>query len=245
MTNLIKFLPGDLVYNKYSEEYGIIIKVGNHENSTVITESSFDISNFSGLKKLCEWEMYLRGRIFNPNVNYLCCENNCIVKSVIGECLDCKYKENPYSDKVYFIGDTVFMKKFRTTGIVTGVALRIETSEFSLYNSIITCRPYYNLRGDDVFSIYDQFLNNGAENFTDKIDIVKIWNDLKTRNRPSLEYILDDNSYSWNEKELNIRKRNCKYVFIPPEAKNICDICVCGGTEECLGCKTEKLISKL
>ena len=253
LTNRIKFLPGDLLWNDTDHTYSMVIstqsKTGDDISYLLADNTHFylgDNDQFSNLRRIETGLGLVRaGRLLNPNYNYICSHSMCKPKMLMGGCWGCNKFDNPRSDKIYFPGDEVYVLKLKQTRIIVQVNLSIRVTDFLPIFNFVSLDKYCPV-SNTIFTRYNQYLRE-KYNITNDIpygwvDMHAIWDDLRDFNKPEVKYLLNSGESVWSD-GIRLRSRS-RLVFIPDNAKEICDMCIYQGTEECIDCITNSLIQQ-
>ena len=256
----VRFLPGDFVYIDDLDSYALIVCVvkdyygvfyraftkyeyrfekksndNNWEHRAKYIEPGQPVNNYS---------LKLIDRIFFPQRNYICQEDRCAVKSILGECLDCKHKID-YSKKdanIFLPGDIVWHPGEKRTAEVAAMCLCIPNPKYP--NAYITISPWsswnYNLLTDN-FSIASE---ESAISIDRLYEFILGNSDMP----PKITYF--EESWKGNlgmakiPERARMRSQSKIAYFIPEDAGSICSACILQDSYDCVECKTKKLIEE-
>lgn len=255
----VRYLPGDFVYVEDLDSYALIVCVIKGQGGVFYRAFTKYEYRFEKKQHDNDWDhrakyfepnrpgynhsLKIINRIFFPQRNYICQEDGCTVKNIIGECLDCPHKID-YSKEganIFLPGDTVWCPVEKRLAEVEAMCLRVPESP-RYPNSYITISPWsswgHNLLTDN-FSIVagepaisiDQFYGFILENpdmppgityyeksWKGNLGMAKIPVNAKMRNQSKIAY------------------------FVPEDAESICSACIYQGSYDCVGCKTRELL---
>ena len=258
MTPFIKFLPGDLISFTsehlcsrlliisvdlddvdeciYYEAIGSINKKGTNESIKHYTISDPLVGSFT------DFEIQ---RMFQPDTNYLCYEDNCAINKICGGCFsDCPYKYEYHDpgDRIYYPDDIVFSPGDRHLLKITQVF-----AEF-----IATDRNYTFRELRTTYGITEFLKNFNFTNFPETSIAKSLFDSYKKSGLISLRYCYNDLTLGINSpkslglsgNDIRLRKRG-KYYALRSDIIGICEMCIYKDTENCNTCKTNKLICQI
>ncbi len=240
----IKFLPGDLIriIDGGKEEDAVVIAVSSYITGApryqVFTAENYKFSTVGGRVREINnlVPATLINRVFEPKRNCICDGDNCIIKNLLGECMDCKYKIKYSKDdtNVWFPGDILYIPSKKE---------KVEIK------SIRLCAKYrfsYDMPAEYVtFSGTSTKWDDSELNTYNFLDLhlrlmVRLFYDCLIANGPmKISY--------WSEK---LTIPNCAHLYkrskinyYIPKGMNVCPMCLYQGSDKCHECITNRLIN--
>lgn len=254
----VKYLPGDLIRLSNGEEAIVIsvysLNIANIINYTVFTPSRYLLApctssqvKYSAIQAgetgLLRNAKILH-RLFESQRNYICQEDRCVVKNLLGGCYWCSLKVD-YSKKysnVFIPGDTVWVPSEKREAVITDINLCIldpwlPKGHLTISKSTAwTDASIYGFIEHTVPSSY-AMVGEGRLNVSEFYAYIQ-----SDPSRPPgitcFEEMPDGNLRQLS-RNIKMREQSKFTYFIPQNADTICNSCI---YTDCENCKTHKFI---
>lgn len=262
-TKRVRYLPGDLVQLSNGE---LAIIIASHYNDDInrvyytffsprryIFIPVFSDGRYVIRKNVPCDNPDLRGgkilhRIFESQRNYVCQEDNCIVKDLLGECYGCSLKVD-YSKEnsnIFIPGDTVWVPKEKRETVISDINLCIRDPwpNIDPHNNysrgFVTISQFSSWSDSDIFYFVT---SDGRYPGYGELRIEEFYEFILANpdQLPALTYYetLPGNKINQLPRNIKMREQSKHTYFIPENASLICNSCI---YTDCENCKTKKLI---
>ncbi len=253
----VRFLPGDLIDLSGSGNLAIVVSMYNTRTSPIVyrymsrNEYSFTDMNYmiGTMPAYPRKDVKLLHRVFHPNRNYICSDENCEVRNLLGECMYCNYKiDYSKDDKIFFPGDEVWSPSRKQSCWINqaNLCIPVLSDGDTGYETIAE-----GTKWDDIhLAKFFERINYFNSSYSYYVDISALYNHLLERfetNPPTLTYREKPSDLTLNyqdlPRDLNIREQS-KLLYYIPEDINICPMCIYQDSDKCSSCITKKLIRR-